>query len=60
VGFKRLAIITPKSIIKHAATGASYPIANELRLNVGLNEIIREVEIASQATFVLAIFFVRK
>jgi hypothetical protein len=35
-------------------------MAKELRLNVGLNEIIRDAENASQATFVLAIFFVRK
>jgi hypothetical protein len=35
-------------------------MAKEFRLSVGLNEIIKDAEIASQATLVLAIFFVRK
>ncbi len=39
--------MSAREIMKSDATGDSYPIANELRLKVGLNETKREVKKAN-------------
>jgi len=50
----------PRTIIKHDATGVSYPTASELNERVGLNEMKKEAGIASQAILVLETFLVKK